>query len=485
MISLSTTSPSMSLLQHQLNSMEKMRVLELEKQIITPDMILDTSIGILADKSGYGKTRTVVSFIKENAIPWDTSLSFYTYSHHSSLNGLVLKKNITRHKRINLTLIVVDKIILNQWVGELSQTNLRVRVIKNEADLKNDITDATHDVVLCSANLYNSTMREMGDVAFKRVIFDDPDNIRITRMKPVLANFIWLVTSNPLNMETVHKNSKNNFFGDIVKYNKLDKFSSYINLIKIESEPSVILPDPVFINHECYSPYYINGVIDECTIELIKENRIMDVLNTIGGKYQETVTCLLDNNNDRKCSICYEPIKNLVMEPECQNLFCAHCLLVWLKDHKKCPLCRVEIKLNKLIYEIPGAIERVLLTKEMVIKSLITNADATSRFVIYSDKESSLIPIKNTVSECGASILEIKGSPNMINSTLAQFKTKNKIIYLNSKFYATGLDLKNTTDLIIYHTVSEQNKDHLISRCNRLGRTSQLRIHTLCYIGSD
>ncbi len=476
------------LLEHQIASMNKMRLLEVNKQITTPDMILDTSIGILADKSGYGKTRTVVSFIKEDAVPWNIAESHFTYIYHTAMNGLVVKKILTRHKRINLSLVVVDKLILNQWIYEFSlAVNLRVRVIKHETDLKNDITDEAHDVILCTSALYNSLIRDMGNITFKRVVFDDPDNIKITRMKPVMAGFIWLITSNPYNMEKVHKNSKNNFFGDIVKYNKIDKFSNYITLIKIESNinADTLLPEPIEENHECFSPYYITGDITQEVIELISRNRMMDVLNIIGGVYNHAI---VSNRDNKKCSICYENITHPVMEPDCQNIFCASCLLMWLKDHKKCPLCRSEIKLNKLVYEIPDSIQRSLLTKEMVIKNIITNNSCESRrIVIYSDKDSSLIPIKNAVSECDMTILEIKGSYSMINSALSRFKTNNgAVIHINSKFYATGLDLKNTTDLILYHKVSPDIYEHLVSRCNRLGREAPpLRVHKLFYIGSD
>ena len=53
------------------------------------------------------------------------------------------------------------------------------------------------------------------------------------------------------------------------------------------------------------------------------------------------------------------------------------------------------------------------------------------------------------------------------------------ILLLNSTIYCSGLNLENTTDIIIYHRHDINVEEQIIGRAQRLNRTTQLKIHYL------
>ena len=54
-----------------------------------------------------------------------------------------------------------------------------------------------------------------------------------------------------------------------------------------------------------------------------------------------------------------------------------------------------------------------------------------------------------------------------------------KIIFINSHLDCAGINLENTTDIILYHEMSEYTKKQIVSRAERIGRTCSLNIHQL------
>lgn len=182
---------------HQRNSVEKMERLEREKRVMTDSILLETTLGVLADKAGYGKTRTTIALIERNSMEWKHEESFIVHTRLSTGNHFVSSSEVKRYKRYNLTLVVVDKTILHQWVAEFANSTLRVKIIRNKSDLT-DLPFREYDVALISSNVYNEVIQEFNGlrhdfsdgIAFKRLVIDDPDVVKIPRMKSVQAGFV-------------------------------------------------------------------------------------------------------------------------------------------------------------------------------------------------------------------------------------------------------------------------------------------------------
>ena len=74
------------------------------------------------------------------------------------------------------------------------------------------------------------------------------------------------------------------------------------------------------------------------------------------------------------------------------------------------------------------------------------------------------------------------GTSAHINSVVNQYKNgKIQCLLLNARYFGSGLNLENTTDIIIYHHMHDDLKKQVEGRAQRPGRTCQLNIWELCY----
>jgi SNF2 family DNA or RNA helicase len=67
---------------------------------------------------------------------------------------------------------------------------------------------------------------------------------------------------------------------------------------------------------------------------------------------------------------------------------------------------------------------------------------------------------------------------NVAHSNVVAYRTDPNFtaLLINPKAYGSGLNLENTTDVVIYHKLNEQMNRQVIGRAQRPGRTSRLRI---------
>ena len=194
---------------------------------------------------------------------------------------------------------------------------------------------------------------------------------------------------------------------------------------------------------------------------------------------------------DGDCNICYEKIENPVMEPSCQNVFCGKCLLKWLESNNTCPLCRESVKVNKLIYI--GFIEseekekerigcdkvNVKMTKIEKVLSLI-KGKKEGKFIIFSSFDQTFSPIREMLKINNISFIEVKGAISTRDKNLTSFKTGGtNVIFLNSENNGSGINLQESTDLIVYHDMDTSTLSQIIGRANRLGRVNSLEVHHL------
>ena len=66
-------------------------------------------------------------------------------------------------------------------------------------------------------------------------------------------------------------------------------------------------------------------------------------------------------------------------------------------------------------------------------------------------------------------------------NVLNKFKNGDvNIILLNTQYAGSGIDISDATDIIIFHNMGN-DKNQAVGRAQRVGRTSSLYIHNLCY----
>jgi hypothetical protein len=296
------------------------------------------------------------------------------------------------------------------------------------------------------------------------------------------------------------------------------------------------MPQTNHYTYKCYNPLYkaMKGIAQPKIIEMINGGDILNAIKLLGGKSTDNITLLIKkqkkeelreieteikiseirNNNERKehwinrkrriekqiieleerykemlegdCNICYDKIESAVIEPNCQNIFCGKCLLTWLNTKSTCPLCRNIVDTKDLIIETSIKEEKkdisnepTILTKENQIIKLITS-NKEGKFIVYSAHDNSFIPIRNILREYNIEYYEIKGNTQSRHTYLENYRNGNvKVLFLNSLIESAGINLVETTDIIIYHEMSESTLTQIKGRANRIGRKIPLNVHHL------
>ena len=75
---------------------------------------------------------------------------------------------------------------------------------------------------------------------------------------------------------------------------------------------------------------------------------------------------------------------------------------------------------------------------------------------------------------------EISGKKESRDKTIHEFKygTLN-VLFLNSLNTGDGINLQEASDIILYHSMSDDLQTQIIGRANRIGRKINLRVHHL------
>ena len=55
------------------------------------------------------------------------------------------------------------------------------------------------------------------------------------------------------------------------------------------------------------------------------------------------------------------------------------------------------------------------------------------------------------------------------------------MLLLDAKYCANGINLENTTDIVIYHLMDKDRTEQIIGRGQRPGRIEPLNVWKLCY----
>jgi ERCC4-related helicase len=122
------------------------------------------------------------------------------------------------------------------------------------------------------------------------------------------------------------------------------------------------------------------------------------------------------------------------------------------------------------------------ITKLETVKKIISS-NPNGKYILFSEFNPTFDPIKSALAESNVSFAEVKGTSDTKQKYIRLFKEgKIKVLFLNSRNDGSGIDLPETTDIILYHKMSSENiETQVLGRALRLGRTSPLKVHKLLY----
>jgi hypothetical protein len=468
---------------NQQMSIKSMEKLELDQHVAQNDgWFKETRLGVNADACGSGKSLTVIGLIARDRMEWDLETPFVSEAVTSKCSNLLKYRKVNRYIKIPVNLILVHDMIIKQWENECLKSELNFTTVRVDRDLK-AISAEKYDIVFVTPNMYNKLVSSYKNYAWKRFIFDQPCSIKVSNMKPVYAGFTWFLTPYYTKIITKHKNCpKNSFIRNII-----DDDSDIFNGIIIQNsgEPEGREPEgrePDEVNHmaqiKLTQVKYVSNVtnrLNSSTVKTMINNNDFDSI-------AQVLNCKISNVaiKNNCCNICLDVVINPIIEPSCQQAFCSKCILQWLNVKLSCPLCRSSVKPENLIYvKNPKNMTPIQQTQTKLdaILSIVSNS---TKCIIYSSNDNLYQEIISHLHSNSILSKEIKGNyKSKTNVIEAYTKGSLNVILFNTMFLSIGVNLQETTDLIICDGVDKNVTHQLTNKITRTGQQNYLNIHQL------
>jgi SNF2 family DNA or RNA helicase len=194
------------------------------------------------------------------------------------------------------------------------------------------------------------------------------------------------------------------------------------------------------------------------------------------------------------CNICFSSAPKKCVSKCCNNIFCFECVSKWLIINPECALCKTKANLqadifivkeetvetepeySQQFFKLPGRDEYTSsLDKFQNLERIVATRTERSKFLIFSDYEHSFSHMYSYLDNTKLRYSHIKG--NSILNTVEKYKGNQlDALLINSKNYGSGLNLENTTDVILFHKFDSQLQNQIIGRAQRPGRKQPLKV---------
>lgn len=110
----------------------------------------------------------------------------------------------------------------------------------------------------------------------------------------------------------------------------------------------------------------------------------------------------------------------------------------------------------------------------------------TGKLLIFASYDKTFEKIAEEFTSKKIKYRQLKGSQENINKIVDNFKNGDlNILLLNSINFGAGMNLECASDIILYHRLTKEMEEQVIGRGQRIGRTTQLRVHYLIYEGEE
>lgn len=192
------------------------------------------------------------------------------------------------------------------------------------------------------------------------------------------------------------------------------------------------------------------------------------------------------------CCICYDDINTKSIVPCCSNAFCFKCLTVWLSNHPSCPLCKHSVHPQNVmvIKENAETSKRVdtheandaQLDKQTNLEIIMKSFDSTRKIIIYSAYETTFQKVAGVLNKLNIKFNYLKGNDGQLNAIVNSYKQGDtNVLLANTRHYGSGMNMENTTDIIMFHKIDSMMEKQVIGRAQRYGRTCPLTVWYLLY----
>lgn len=427
---------------------------------------------------------------------------------------------------------ICDKLV--EYLGKMDVLNKKITSttkLLSEVNYKEEIKtiQTKYDVIICSYTQYPSFYETFKKINFDRIFIDEAH----TFPKKILHEhgFLWFITATP-NINNNYK-TKQYQMRYIMQNEQINRFIT-VKTTQEFKESSFKLPPYKKIIIICSSSVKLDGVCNDKTqkllntgnisqlmtelnintknkfdlIEFIKKDHVLELTEVEKKIYfyteiskdknklekytdkaktiKEKIASLEDkisNASQSRCVICCGDVdEDKIVVTCCKNFFCSGCILSWLNmSSNKCPLCMTAIDLknlisiNEKINDIAVKLQQIF--KEKAILDLI-KSKPKGKFLVFSDFFDCNTTIENLLKINNITHTTISGTCNTINKKIEDFNSGNiSVLLINSKFFASGMNLQAATDVIFTHKVNNTTETQGIGRAQRFGRKDSLNVY--------
>jgi hypothetical protein len=511
----------------QRESLEAMISRERDGYIRTEnDMVLHSRLGINGNAVGSGKTRSMLALVYQDLqTPHMNNRPYVQVTSHGLLS--YNEETLPNQHVHPTTLVLANGSIRRQWIRELKEANcLRYVLIDNVRRLESFVPSET-DVAIISNTVYKKIV-SMGYI-WRRFIYDETDSYLFQGMSFLHSSFTWFVTAT---WEELYRFTRGSL--SVRHVNTLRRILAGVPLPQlVVCVPSQLgLPIIEEHNHLCRRAVSIAsavaGYIEPDVMMQIETGDIHGAIQALGGDASTTnivdlvrtrlerslqeanlriqlnrnreVWCLraeqlqrdigLVNDRfqsiltDEQCSVCMESFSNPILTP-CHHVFCLQCIVPWFEHQHTCPQCRTPLRPDQVTTLCSRKHEETLEHKPVThttytrmehLERLLSQRSPDQRILIFSEHDVSLDTIQSVLHNQPYGV--VRGHSSSRAMSIEQFKSGERpILLLNSRMNGAGIDLPETTDIILFHPMHHTLETQAIGRGQRLGRTSTLHVH--------
>ena len=120
--------------------------------------------------------------------------------------------------------------------------------------------------------------------------------------------------------------------------------------------------------------------------------------------------------------------------------------------------------------------------KHKNLQILLASRKPGSKFLIFSNYDSSFQNLYTILTKLNIKYMHLKGNGNVIKCMIDRYKNGDvDVLLVNSRHYGSGLNLENTSDIVMFHKFDTEIEKQVIGRAHRLGRTMPLNIWYLLH----
>jgi hypothetical protein len=224
-----------------------------------------------------------------------------------------------------------------------------------------------------------------------------------------------------------------------------------------------------------------------CDDEVLKQNKIKNLM-VEEVSIKNKITMLIERiANWNMCSICYCEHDKKTVTICCNNTFCFKCICTWLNIKSSCPLCKKALSsMSESLFVIEDKKEELIVEDDMMdkfemLKEMMKDmVNKNKKVLIFSEYDNTFSKIGTILKEVGIHYGMLKG--RVLSNNLKAYKHGNlDVLMVNSQSFGSGLNLENTTDVILFHKFDSQIEKQVIGRAQRPGRCEPLKVWYLLY----